>query len=307
MNKATLGVAIVAVAGAAYVGANYYANQQVDLQVAKQVSNFEKDTGFQVSYADSSVDLFTSAVEINDITVTDPNNNSALFTVDKVHVVGYEPDKISPYTEFDLMGLKLSEQAAAMADSVSPELMQATYNINTSLSFDEQSGDSEFKFATTAGDILSTSMDVALGNSKALMTASLEASKMPAEQMTMEQELQLQTKMMQAMQSLELQSFHFTVNNQGKLAELLEGELAHQGMSKADFEAALEQQFNAMMLPEEIKTAFKDFAAGMQSLNVSITATEKQSVMALGQQLAMGMQSNPEMLSELLEIEASGK
>ena len=266
-----------------------------------------KTPAFRVSYADSSVDLFTSAVEINDITVTDPNNNSALFTVDKVHVVGYEPDKISPYTEFDLMGLKLSEQAAAMADSVSPELMQATYNINTSLSFDEQSGDSEFKFATTAGDILSTSMDVALGNSKALMTASLEASKMPAEQMTMEQELQLQTKMMQAMQSLELQSFHFTVNNQGKLAELLEGELAHQGMSKADFEAALEQQFNAMMLPEEIKTAFKDFAAGMQSLNVSITATEKQSVMALGQQLAMGMQSNPEMLSELLEIEASGK
>ena len=53
--------------------------------------------------------------------------------------------------------------------------------------------------------------------------------------------------------------------------------------------------------------AVNDFANGMESLAISVSIPQSQSMMALGQQLSMAMAQNPETLSELIEINASGK
>lgn len=139
------------------------------------------------------------------------------------------------------------------------------------------------------------------------MDASLAASKIQSDTPNLEQELQVQSQMMAAMQSLELKSLAVNIDNAGSLPQLLESEIAQQGMSKADFQAIVAQQLQMMMLPAEIQTAVNDFANGMESLSISVSIPQSQSMMALGQQLSMSMAQNPETLSELIEINASGK
>ncbi|MDP4489690.1 DUF945 family protein [Pseudoalteromonas piscicida] len=307
MNKSTLAVAVVVLAGAGYVGANYYVNEQVKQEITKQISSFEQQSGLTVSFANSSVDLFTRGVEITDLTISQPDEKITLFTIDKLNIVGYEQDKISPYTELDLVGLKLAKEAEEFTQGMSPELVNATYHLNTSLAYDEASGTSEFTFASSAEGIAKSSFNAALGNSKALMDASLAASKIQSDTPNLEQELQVQSQMMAAMQSLELKSLAVNIDNAGSLPQLLESEIAQQGMSKADFQAIVAQQLQMMMLPAEIQTAVNDFANGMESLSISVSIPQSQSMMALGQQLSMAMAQNPETLSELIEINASGK
>lgn len=307
MNKSTLAVAVVVLAGAGYVGANYYVNEQVKQEITKQIENFEQDSGLTVSFANSSVDLFTRGVEITDLTISQADENIPMFTIEKLNIVGYEQDKISPYTELDLVGLKLAKEAAEFTQGMSQELVNATYHLNTSLSYDEASGASEFAFASSAEGIVKSSFNAAFGNSKAFMDASLAASKIQSDTPNLEQELQMQSQMMAAMQSLEFKSLAVNIDNAGTLPQLLESEIAQQGMSKADFQAIVAQQLQMMMLPAEIQTAVNDFANGMESLAISVSVPQSQSMMALGQQLSMAMAQNPETLSELIEINASGK
>ncbi|MEZ7208600.1 DUF945 family protein [Pseudoalteromonas sp. DY56-GL79] len=307
MNKSTLAVAVVVLAGAGYVGANYYVNEQVKQEITKQISSFEQQSGLTVSFANSSVDLFSRGVEITDLTISQPDEKITLFTIDKLNIVGYEQDKISPYTELDLVGLKLAKEAAEYTQGMSQELVNATYHLNTSLSYDEASGASEFAFASSAEGIVKSSFNAAFGNSKAFMDASLAASKIQSDTPNLEQELQMQSQMMAAMQSLEFKSLAVNIDNAGTLPQLLESEIAQQGMSKADFQAIVAQQLQMMMLPAEIQTAVNDFANGMESLAISVSVPQSQSMMALGQQLSMAMAQNPETLSELIEINASGK
>lgn len=307
MNKSTLAVAVVVLAGAGYVGANYYVNEQVKQEITKQIENFEQDSGLTVSFANSSVDLFTRGVEITDLTISQADENIPMFTIEKLNIVGYEQDKISPYTELDLVGLKLAKEAAEFTQGMSQELVNATYHLNTSLSYDEASGASEFAFASSAEGIVKSSFNAAFGNSKAFMDASLAASKIQSDTPNLEQELQMQSQMMAAMQSLEFKSLAVNIDNAGTLPQLLESEIAQQGMSKADFQAIVAQQLQMMMLPAEIQTAVNDFANGMESLAISVSVPQSQSMMALGQQLSMAMAQNPETLSELIKINASGK
>ncbi|MEK0161021.1 DUF945 family protein [Pseudoalteromonas piscicida] len=307
MNKSTLAVAVVVLAGAGYVGANYYVNEQVKQEITKQIENFEQDSGLTVSFANSSVDLFTRGVEITDLTISQADENIPMFTIEKLNVVGYEQDKISPYTVLDLAGLKIAKEAAEYTQGISQELVNATYHFTTSLAYDDASGASEFKFLSSTEGVVNTSLNVEFGNSKAFMDASLAASKIQGDTPNLEQELQMQSQMMAAMQSLELKSLSINIDNAGGLPQLLESEIAQQGMSKADFQAIVAQQLQMMMLPAEIQTAVNDFANGMESLAISVSVPQSQSMMALGQQLSLAMAQNPETLSELIEIKASGK
>ncbi|MEJ6476646.1 DUF945 family protein [Pseudoalteromonas piscicida] len=307
MNKSTLAIAVVVLAGAGYVGANYYVNAQVKQDIAQQIENFEADTGLDVSFENSSVDLFTRGVELTSLQVAQAEQSDPIFTIDKLNVVGYEQDKISPLTELTLEGLKLGEGAVDFTQGMSPELVAATYHLKTSIAYDEASGDSQFSFATEAEGIVKTAFNASFGNSKGLMDASLAAAQIQGDTPNLEQELQVQSKMMAAMQSLELQSLGFTIDNSGTLGQLIESELTQQGMSKADFQANLAQQLQMMMLPLDIQTAVNDFAGGMESLAISVTVPKSQNIMALGQQLSMAMTQNPDALQELVNIKASGK
>ncbi|ODB35694.1 hypothetical protein BB427_17160 [Pseudoalteromonas sp. BMB] len=307
MNKSTLAVAVVVLAGAGYVGANYYVNEQVKQEITKQISSFEQQSGLTVSFANSSVDLFSRGVEITDLTISQPDEKIALFTIDKLNIVGYEQDKISPYTELDLVGLKLAKEAAEFTQGMSPELVNATYHLKTSLAYDDASGASEVKFATSAEGIVKTSFNAAFGNSKAFMDASLAASKIQSDTPNLEQELQVQSQMMTAMQSLELKSLAVNIDNAGTLPQFIEAELAQQGMTKDDFEAVTAQQLMYSPMPQELKDAITGFVSGMESLSISVTVPQSQNMMALGQQLSLAMAQNPETLSELIKINASGK
>ncbi|QZO13712.1 DUF945 family protein [Pseudoalteromonas piscicida] len=307
MNKSTLAVAVVVLAGAGYVGANYYVNEQVKQEITKQIENFEQDSGLEVKFANSSVDLFTRGVEISDLTISETEQGKRLFTIDKLNVLGYQQDKISPYSELELVGLKLTEEAAELTQGMSKDLVGATYQLKTSLAYNESSGASEFKFVTAADGILKTSFDAAFDNSKAFMEASLAGLQAQDDTQSLEKELQLQSQMMLAMQSLELKSMSFNINNDGNLAQLLDAELAQQGMTKDDFEAMVAQQLMYSPMPQELKDAITGFVSGMESLSISVTVPQSQNIMALGQQLSMAMAQNPETLSELIKINASGK
>ncbi|RXE94975.1 hypothetical protein [Pseudoalteromonas sp. PS5] len=307
MNKTTVVLVAAALAGAGYVGVNYYVNDQIEQAITQKIAGFEADTGLDVDFASSSVDLLTRDVEITQLQISSLAQSAPELTIDKLSIAGYEQDKISPLTELEFVGIKLNSKADVFSQGTSPELLAATYHVKTSFSFDEASGDSEFALMVLADEVAQGDFTISLGNSKKLMEVSLAASKLDSQTLSLEQELQLQSQLMAAMQSLQFKSLALTINNQGTLSEFIESEVAQQGMTLADFRAAVAQQLQMMFLPHEVQQAINDFALGMNALSLSITSTHNQNFMALSQQLPVAMSQDPELLAELIKVEANGK
>ena len=207
MKKLVITAAIIAagVGGVSY--ANYVATQEVRAEVDKQLALVSEQTGASFNYAELSASVISNSVAISNIEVTSPEGKN-IATVEHVEVTGYETDKISPHTAFTLKNFQFDEGfVATLPADTNTQLASASYDLHSSLGYDEQSGNSDIVVKLHANDIASIDMNMGLANSKALMDASLEISK--AQQtagdtpLTYEQELQQQTLIMQAMSKLE--------------------------------------------------------------------------------------------------------
>ena len=230
--------------------------------------------------------------------------------VQSIEVKGYETDKISPHTSLDVKNLTLSKDfIATLPADTNAILASASYNLHSSLDYNEESGESDMVVQLNAKDVISFNMDIGLANSKPLMDTSLAMSKEQKQAgdtpLTYEQQLQQQTRMMQAMSKLEPRNASFVINNQGKLKELLESELSKQGMTIEQMQAMLAQQLEQAPVTEEIANALISFASGLNSLTVSAKLPEGQTMMEVNQQLMM-LAGKPEELVKFINLEVKG-
>jgi len=310
MKKLVITAAIIAagVGGVSY--ANYVATQEVRAEVDKQLALVSEQTGASFNYAELSASVISNSVAISNIEVTSPEGKN-IATVEHVEVTGYETDKISPHTAFTLKNFQFDEGfVATLPADTNAQLASASYDLHSSLDYDEQSGNSDIVVKLHANDIASIDMNMGLANSKALMDASLEISK--AQQtagdtpLTYEQELQQQTLIMQAMSKLEPRTLSVMLDNQGELSTLLESELAKQGMTLEQMQMMLAQQLQQAPVTEEIAQALTDFAKGLNSLSVSAKLPEGKTMMEVNQQL-MILAGQPEELVKFINLEVKGK
>ncbi len=310
MKKLVIAAAIIAagVGGVSY--ANYVATQEVRAEVDKQLALVSEQTGASFNYAELSASVISNSVAISNIEVTSPEGKN-IATVEHVEVTGYETDKISPHTAFTLKNFQFDKNFVdTLPADTNAQLASASYDLHSSLDYDEQSGNSDIVVKLHANDIASIDMNMGLANSKALMDASLEISK--AQQaagntpLTYEQELQQQTLIMQAMSQLEPRTMSVTLDNQGELSTLLESELAKQGMTLEQMQMMLANQLQQAPVTEEIAQALTDFAKGLNSLSVSAKLPEGKTMMEVNQQL-MILAGQPEELVKFINLEVKGK
>ena len=309
MKKLIIAAAIIAagVGGVSY--ANYAATQEVRAEVDKQLAMVSEQTGATFKYAGLSASVISKSVEITNMEVISPEGESVA-NVQSIEVKGYETDKISPHTSLDVKNLTLSKDfIATLPADTNAILASASYNLHSSLDYNEESGESDMVVKLNAKDVISFNMDIGLANSKPLMDTSLAMSKEQKQAgdtpLTYEQQLQQQTRMMQAMSKLEPRNASFVINNQGKLKELLESELSKQGMTIEQMQAMLAQQLEQAPVTEEIANALTSFASGLNSLTVSAKLPEGQTMMEVNQQLMM-LAGKPEELVKFINLEVKG-
>ncbi|ATG58975.1 MULTISPECIES: hypothetical protein [Pseudoalteromonas] len=309
MKKLIIAAAIIAagVGGVSY--ANYVATQEVRAEVDKQLAMVSEQTGATFKYAGLSASVISKSVEITSMEVISPEGESVA-NVQSIEVKGYETDKISPHTSLDVKNLTLSKDfIATLPADTNAILASASYNLHSSLDYNEESGESDMVVKLNAQDVVSFNMDLGLANSKPLMDTSLAMSKEQKQAgdtpLTYEQQLQQQTRMMQAMSKLEPRNASFVINNQGKLKELLESELSKQGMTIEQMQAMLAQQLEQAPVTEEIANALTSFASGLNSLTVSAKLPEGQTMMEVNQQLMM-LSGKPEELVKFINLEVKG-
>ena len=309
MKKLIIAAAIIAagVGGVSY--ANYAATQEVRAEVDKQLAMVSEQTGATFKYAGLSASVISKSVEITSMEVISPEGESVA-NVQSIEVKGYETDKISPHTSLDVKNLILSKDfIATLPADTNAILASASYNLHSSLDYNEESGESDMVVKLNAKDVISFNMDIGLANSKPLMDTSLAMSKEQKQAgdtpLTYEQQLQQQTRMMQAMSKLEPRNASFVINNQGKLKELLESELSKQGMTIEQMQAMLAQQLEQAPVTEEIANALTSFASGLNSLTVSAKLPEGQTMMEVNQQLMM-LAGKPEELVKFINLEVKG-
>lgn len=310
MKKLIIAAAIIAagVGGVSY--ANYVATQEVRAEVDKQLAMVSEQTGATFKYAGLSASVISKSVEITSMEVISPEGESVA-NVQSIEVKGYETDKISPHTSLDVKNLTLSKDfIATLPADTNAILASASYNLHSSLDYNEESGESDMVVKLNAKDVVSFNMDLGLANSKPLMDTSLAMSKEQKQAgdtpLTYEQQLQQQTRMMQAMSKLEPRNASFVINNQGKLKELLESELSKQGMTIEQMQAMLAQQLEQAPVTEEIANALTSFASGLNSLTVSAKLPEGQTMMEVNQQLMM-LAGKPEELVKFINLEVKGE
>ncbi|GAA59387.1 hypothetical protein P20652_1250 [Pseudoalteromonas sp. BSi20652] len=310
MKKLVIVAAIIAagVGGVSY--ANYVATQEVRAEVDKQLALVSEQTGATFKYAGLSASIISKSVEITNMEVISPEGDNVA-NIQSIEVMGYEPDKISPHTSFDIKSFQFNKDfVAKLPADTNAMLASASYDLHSSLDYDEQSGDSDVVVKLDAKDIVSFNMDMGLANSKALMEASLEVSKAQQaagnEPLSYEQQLQQQTLIMQAMSKLEPRTVSFALNNQGKLKDLLSSELKKQGMTLEQMQMTLQQQLQQAPVTDEIAQALTNFAKGLNSLSLSAKLPEGKTMMEVNQQIMM-LVGQPEELVKFINLEVKGE
>ncbi|KZN47307.1 hypothetical protein [Pseudoalteromonas luteoviolacea] len=307
MNKVAITAVAIAVCGA--VGANWYANTRADEVIAHQMQQFSEQTGFNVNYENVDYSLLSNTVVIKNVSFMNKETKLPLIDISSLSIAGYESDKISPYTELVINGLSFSsdwqkapENTAALPDSI----VKAQYDLVTSMSFDESNGDSEVKFSASAHNILDLVIDFNMTNSQGLMNLQREIDKMHEKgEMDLEAELQMQSKMMSAMQAVQPKAFSFSLNSDGELKTVVDELLQKNGLDHTQLQSMLSAQLDAVPASEVNKQAVKDFIAGLNSFEISMAFPEQTSMMQLAMQL-QPLAADPQALEQFLNLKMAG-
>ncbi|KZN65963.1 hypothetical protein N473_10365 [Pseudoalteromonas luteoviolacea CPMOR-1] len=307
MNKAALtGVALAVAGGVA--GVNWYANKTANEVVAQQIQQFSEQTGLAVSYQNVDYSLLSNTVVLENISFKEQDTEQGLVEIERFSLKGYEEGKISPLTVLQVQGLSLSNDFKATAvEAIPSALSDAKYNLNSTMRYDESSGDSQLEFDMAAEKVVSFGMDIALSNSRDFMELQHDIQQMHDQgEMTLEAELQMQSKMITTMQSLQPVEMSFSLKNEGELKSLVEDELQKGGLDHEQLKAMIAMQMENVPASDEAKQAIQSFIAGLSSLEVSMQFPENTSFMQLGLQL-QPLAANPQALEEFLKLKIVGR
>ncbi|KAF7788253.1 hypothetical protein PRUB_a2867 [Pseudoalteromonas rubra] len=303
MKKSTIMLAVAGVLSAAVVGAHFYANQQAELVVQEQITQFAEQSELLIEHQGSSYNLFTNTIKVQSLEIKDAAEQQVLLNIGEFSLQGYEADKVSEFTEVKLANVTFSPVLAAELEQQSATLAGTSYALTSSLRYNPDNGNSQFKSSVEADGVVGVEFNFDLGNSADLMATSLEMQQ--STEMTLEQELQMQSKLISAVQSLQPQTLTFAIAGQPKLDALVTELLANQGLSKEQFQQMLTMQLAQVPVSEEAKQGLSGFAAGLNALEVNVSLDEAMDFNAFSQQV-QSLAADPEALEKFLNLKITG-
>ncbi|MBE0369368.1 hypothetical protein [Pseudoalteromonas aurantia] len=306
MKKSVIMLLVTGALAAGYVALQSHMNQVVDEKLQTQLAIAVGDSGMQFDYADASVNMFNGNIVVNGLMVSDPQGVSA-FGIDEIVLIGYEEESISEFTQVNIHGFSLFEAIKNNSLDTPKPLLDAKYDFSTSLAFDAETGYSQLKLALAAHNIAQFDFDMELNNSGPLMDVSFDMQKQQSvAALTVEEQLQIQTRLMGAMQQLAPKSLQLQIENKGQLAQLLSDQVAMAGLDQVSFENMLQMQLTQAPLPQIAKDAIVAFAQGKESLRVSVSLPGDSDIQTVSQHV-MSLAGQPEELAKLMNLEVHGK
>lgn len=310
MKKLIIAAAIIAAVGIGGVCyANYAVTQEVKKEVDRQLVMLSEQSFINATYDSISASIFNSSVELAGVSIASINDEP-IAAAKRIEVVGYEPNKIAAYSEFTLEQFKFSDEFVAdLPANANNQLAQASYDLHTQMDYDQTSGDTEIAMQLDANEIAQFKFDIGLAKATALMNASLKMGEIQqaaaGKELTMEQQLQVQTLMMQAMNELEPRTIEFGVNNQGQFKTVVEEALNEQGLTLEQMQQLVSEKLKQIAVSEELSEAVTNFSKGLNSFSVSASLPEGQTMAQINQQI-MILMGQPEKLAEFINLEAKG-
>ena len=307
-------LAIVAVVVAAAIGGVSYANhvltQEVKVEVDRQLALMNQQMGMTASYEDISASVLSQSVEISNMVIAD-FDQQAVANIASIEVSGYETDKIAPRTELTIKNFTFTDHfLAQLPADANNNLASASYDLHTLMNYDEKSGDSDIEFDLNAKKIVAFNFNLGLAKSTALMNASLALSKLQqelgAQQPTLEQQLQQQTLMMEALSELEPRSIEIALNDKGEFKALVDQALEKQDMTLEQMQQMVAMQLQQAPVSKELAEAIKNFTQGLSSLTVSASLPEGQTMTEINQQI-FTLMGQPEELAKFINLKAKGE
>jgi hypothetical protein len=301
------GVVAITLGGISY--ANHLVTQEVKVEVDRQLAMLTEQVGSVISYDELSTSVFSQSVELSNLVVTGFDGQS-IAAIDGISVAGYETDKIAPRTEISVNGFKFSDEfVAQLPPDANNQLASARYDLHTLMNYDANTGNNDIALSINANDIVVFHFDLGLANSTPLMEASLAASKLQQESgssaLTLEQQLQQQTVMMDALSKLEPRNISIKLNNEGKLQAIVEHMLSEQGMTIDQMQQMVEMQLQQSPVSDELAQAIKDFTQGFGSLTVSARLPQGKTMAEINQQI-FALMGKPNELAEFINLKAKG-
>ena len=307
MKKIAIAVAVivaVGVGGVSYV--NSVASKQARLEIDKQFALISEETDVTFTYADVSASVIAKSVKISDLNMISAEGEQVA-NINSIVVKGYDPEHISPHSSVDISGFKLSEALIAQVpDEFNNMLASASYDLHSSLDYDEKSGNSDVVFNVAAKDIVSLNMELGLANSTPLIEVSLAAQQQANTAALSDEQLEeQQIRVLEAMNELEPRRMNLALKNEGQLKALLASELSKQGMTVEQMQMMVEMQLQQMPVNPDIAQAINGFVKGLNSLSVSASLPAGKTLTEINEQIMM-LADQPDEVAKLINLEVKG-
>lgn len=300
----TLGALGLGIGG--YTAVQMYANKALSAEVDKIAVQLEKESQLKIDYQSAEVNLFTKDVELSNIGFTS-QEGVLVAQIASFTLIGYETDKISEHTSAVVEGLTLTEQFKSTSPETPKELLDATYDMQAMLNFDQATGESEFKMGFSASSVATMDFDFTVGNAQELMQVSLESYQLEqSKNPSVEAQLQLQSRMMMAMQQLQPSALNFKFSDKGQFKSVVEQQVAAGKMDMLSFQQQAQMQVDMLPLNDEAKQQMMQFVTGLSDLSISMKLGDALSFTAFSVKVSE-LADQPDELAKLLNLKVLGE
>lgn len=313
MKKLLIGTAVVAAIAGGISYANYTFTQDAKVELDKQLAMINSESGVKIDYQDVSVNVLDKSFLIEKIKLAAPDG-SHFADVKSVKVIGYDPQKITDYAEFNLKELVISDGVKQqLPPGIADDFINSKINLLSSMKYDESNNQAAFKNQIQSSGVAGFKFDFSLANVKELFDLSMKMNEQHQTQIasgkepTLEQQFQQQTQLMNVIQGVKPETVSFEVANLGKLESALTQLASAQQMELPQLKEMIKQQLSFSPAPQVLKEGLTTFIDKLGSLNVSITVPDNMSVSDFQKPETLQKLASPEEMAKFFNLKVAAK
>jgi len=313
MKKLLIGTAIVAAIAGGIGYANYSLTQSAKVELDKQLAMINTESGVKIDYQEVSVNVLDKSFLIEKIKLATPDG-SHFADVKSVKVIGYDPQKITEYAEFNVNELVISDAVKQqLPPGIADEFINSKINLLSSMKYDESNNHAQFKNQIQSLGVAGFKFDFSLANVKELFDLSVKMNKQhqalvaSGQEATLEQQFQQQTQLMSVIQEVKPETMSLEIANLGKLESALTQLASAQQMDLAQLQEMIKQQLSFSPAPQVLKEGLAAFIDKLGSLNVSITVPDNMSVSDFQKPETLQKLASPEEMAKFFNLKVAAK
>lgn len=273
MKKTLIALVVAAAAAGGYYYAKQQAYQIASSKVDEQLQQLESQHGVKGQYESLDVNIFNKEVTLRNLSFA--SQGSTMVNIEKISAQGIE-DTMPEHFTFNVKNLALAEPMLAQFPVEHRQVLsEMKFNLDMDGSYkaDMQKLQMTTKFAAT--DVASISFGLDFEGAGPLVAASESANALAKQgQPSLEQQLQVQSDMMASLKTLSPRQVKLSVNNDGRVNELLSMLAQQQGMGLPQLQEMAKQSISSMNYPAAVSEPLLQFVDELKHLTVSMGMPE---------------------------------